>query len=220
MTALKIYRTHENIGIPTFATKQSACFDVAYNNAGKHEYTGYSSTNAPIKRFFTSDKLHIGPHERIMVPTGLILDIPVGYSVRVHPRSGLSLKNGIILANLEGVIDSDYVEELFLLIHNTSDVGFDIHNGDRLAQAELVKVEEYAIEETKEKPTVKTDRVGGMGSTGVKEVVGEFTTKSGKKFDVVEEKINPSTKSRVLKKKMVAKSDIVAVNTLDKKVKV
>lgn len=170
MTELKVYKTHENVSVPAFATKQSACFDLAYCNAGKHEYTGFSGTNAPIKRFYTSDKLHVGPHERIMVPTGLILDIPVGYSVRMHPRSGLSLKNGIVLANLEGVIDSDYVEELFLLIHNTSEVGFDIHNGDRLAQAELVKVEDYIIEETMEKPIIKTDRVGGMGSTGVQKI--------------------------------------------------
>jgi dUTP pyrophosphatase len=102
-----------------------------------------------------------------MVPTGLIFDIPKGYSIRVHARSGMSLKQGLVLANSEGVIDSDYVEETFVLIMNVSDNGHWLTPGDRIAQAELVKQEQFKIEERKTRPTVKTDRVGGMGSTGV-----------------------------------------------------
>jgi len=109
----------------------------------------------------------IAPGERMMVPTGLIFDIPEGYSVRIHPRSGISYKNGVVLANCEGVIDSDYVEEIYVLLHNTATVNFVITPGDRIAQAELVKMESYTIEETTERPAQKTDRAGGMGSTGI-----------------------------------------------------
>lgn len=167
MMELKFFKVHPNVDLPKMQTKQSACFDLMYCNAGKSEYKGYSSSNKEFTRTFTNASIYIGPHERVLVPTGLILDIPEGYSVRVHPRSGLSLKSGIILANSEGVIDADYVEELYLLIHNTSEVGIKFTNGDRLAQGELVKVEEYDIVETKTKPKIKTDRKGGLGSTGV-----------------------------------------------------
>ena len=105
-----------------------------------------------------------------MVPTGLILDIPIGYSVRLHPRSGLSLKQGLVLANAQGIIDSDYVEELFVLMYNMSDNVMTINNGDRICQGELIKTDKYTIEETLIQPKIKTDRKGGMGSTGVKNV--------------------------------------------------
>jgi hypothetical protein len=77
------------------------------------------------------------------------------------------LKQGLILANSEGVIDSDYIQELFVLLTNISENSHVIHNGDRIAQAELVKQEEYKIVETVTKPYAKTNRIGGMGSTGV-----------------------------------------------------
>lgn len=167
MTTLKIFKTHENVELPKFQTKQSACFDLAYNNAGKQVYKGFTQNNKAFERVFTDATILIGPHERVLVPTGLIFDIPVGYSVRIHPRSGLSFKNGLQLANCEAVIDSDYVEETFLLIHNTTEVAALFTNGDRLAQAELVKSEVYSIEGTTTQPTQKTDRAGGLGSTGV-----------------------------------------------------
>jgi dUTP pyrophosphatase len=134
---------------------------------GKFEYTGYSEMNRKFTRSFKDGRLYINLHDRVMVPTGLILDIPKGYSVRIHARSGLSLKQGLVLVNGEGVIDSDYIEEVFVLMTNLSTVGHWISPGDRIAQAELVKTENYKIEEIATRPEVKTDRRGGMGSTGV-----------------------------------------------------
>jgi dUTP pyrophosphatase len=107
------------------------------------------------------------PGDRILVPTGMIFDIPEGYSVRVHARSGTSLKQGLVLVNSEGVIDSDYIDETFVLLTNTSENGITINSGDRIAQAEMVKKEDYVIWETTSKPLPKTTRAGGMGSTGV-----------------------------------------------------
>jgi dUTP pyrophosphatase len=102
-----------------------------------------------------------------MVPTGLIMDIPKGYSVRLHARSGASLKQGLVLANAEGVIDSDYVQEVMVLVYNISGNAITIGSGDRIAQAELVKDSEYEIVETASRPMIKTNRTGGMGSTGI-----------------------------------------------------
>lgn len=168
MNRLSIYKTHPEIKLPVFATKQAACFDLSFNAQGKNEYKGFNSYNAPFTRAIRNDgSITIMPGDRVMVPTGLILDIPEGYSVRVHARSGLSLKQGLVLVNSEGVIDSDYVEELFVLLTNTSENQLVIKNGDRIAQAELVKKEEYVIWEIFEAPATKTDRNGGMGSTGV-----------------------------------------------------
>jgi dUTP pyrophosphatase len=153
--------------LPKFGTKQAACFDISFQAEGKATYSGYNSFNAPFTRSLSSGSIRIMPGDRILVPTGLIFDIPEGYSVRIHPRSGLSYKQGLILANLEAVIDSDYIQETFILLTNRSEVDQTINNGDRIAQAELVKKEEYVLWEIMEAPTQKTDRIGGLGSTGV-----------------------------------------------------
>ena len=167
MNRLSVYKTNPNIVLPAFATKQAACFDLSFQSAGKFEYSGYNGFNAPFTRVIHENKIVIMPGDRVMIPTGLIFDIPEGYSVRIHPRSGLSYKQGLILANLEAVIDSDYVHETYVLLTNQSENPISITNGDRIAQAELVKSEEYILWETFEAPTQKTDRVGGLGSTGV-----------------------------------------------------
>lgn len=170
MNRLNIYRTDPNVSLPKFATKGSACFDLSFQSAGKYEYTGYNAYNAPFTRALSDNKIVIMPGDRILVPTGLIFDIPEGYSVRIHPRSGLSYKQGLILANLEAVIDSDYIQETFVLLTNRSEVSITINSGDRIAQAELVKKEEYVLWEIYEAPTQKTDRAGGLGSTGVAKI--------------------------------------------------
>lgn len=167
MIRLKIYKTHSDIILPKFATKQAACFDLSFQAAGKTTYSGYNSYNAPFTREIANGRIRIMPGDRILVPTGLIFDIPEGYSVRIHPRSGLSYKQGLILANLEAVIDSDYVQETFVLLTNRSDVDQTINNDDRIAQAELVKREEYVFWEIFDAPEQKTDRDGGLGSTGI-----------------------------------------------------
>lgn len=168
MERLNIYKTHPQVSLPKFATKQAVCFDLAYQPYGKTEYTGFDQTNGPIKRFINSDgKIAIMPGDRILVPTGLIFDIPEGYSVRVHARSGLSLKQGLVLVNQEGVIDSDYYHETYVLLTNISQTHAHLMPGDRIAQAEMTKNAEYILWETEKEPQQKTDRVGGLGSTGI-----------------------------------------------------
>lgn len=168
MTTLKFWRVHTDVQLPKHQTDGSACFDMSFQGHGKRVVKGYNRSNKPIERIL-NDTLTIAPGDRMLVPTGLVMDIPEGYSVRLHARSGTSLKQGLVLANAEGVIDSDYVEEVFVLLHNMSDNAHTIRFGDRIAQAELVRNVEYDIEETASRPSTKTNRVGGMGSTGVSE---------------------------------------------------
>lgn len=167
MNRLNVYKTHPDIVLPKFATKQSACFDISFQAEGKALYHGYNRNNAPFSRPLSNGSIRIMPGDRILVPTGLIFDIPERYSLRIHPRSGLSYKQGLVLANLEAVIDSDYVEETFIILTNTAEVDQTIFHGDRIAQAEMIKQEEYVLWEIFDAPTQKTDRIGGLGSTGV-----------------------------------------------------
>tara|TARA_B000000557_G_C20555344_1_gene350707 strand:- start:309 stop:629 length:321 start_codon:yes stop_codon:yes gene_type:complete len=104
--------------------------------------------------------------ERVLIPTGLILDIPEGYSVRLHSRSGLAWKDGVYLTNCEGIIDYDYVEPVFVMMTNISQSPKTINNGDRICQAELVEKVYHSLVEIPEPPTRKTERDGGFGSTG------------------------------------------------------
>lgn len=166
MTVLKMWKTHHDVQIPKHHTSQSACFDLAFSSAGKGTYNGYSHMNKPFTRQMRG-AITVAPGERVLVPTGLIMDIPQGFSVRLHARSGTSLKQGLVLANAEGVIDADYVEEVFIMLYNISGNAITINSGERVAQAELVQNMEYTIEQTPARPLPKTQRVGGFGSTGI-----------------------------------------------------
>lgn len=166
MSLLKMFRLHPLVKLPSKQTEQSSCFDLMFQGYSNNTYTGYTRMNKPFTRVM-NNQIVLQPGDRVMVPTGLIMDIPEGYSVRVHARSGLSLKQGLVLVNAEGVIDSDFVQEVMVLLHNISENGITIMSGDRIAQAELVKDEQYAICESAIRPGVKTNRTGGFGSTGV-----------------------------------------------------
>lgn len=188
MLRLSFFKTHPHIELPRFATKGSACFDLSFQSAGKYTYKGYNSQNKEFSRnIHSGNQIYINPGDRILVPTGLILDIPEGYSVRVHARSGTALKKGLVLINAEGIIDSDYVDELFLLIHNASDNGHMLTSGDRIAQGEMIKNEEYALWETQTRPLIKSERIGGMGSTGVQLDVINYTSAPATPVIVTEE---------------------------------
>jgi dUTP pyrophosphatase len=200
MKRLSVYKTNPNIVLPRFATKQSACFDLSFQAEGKALYHGYNMNNAPFSRPMSTGEIRIMPGDRVLVPTGLIFDIPEGHSLRIHPRSGLSYKQGLVLANLEAVIDSDYIEETFIILTNISEVDQTIYHGDRIAQAELVKSEEYILWEIFEAPTQKTDRKGGIGSTGVMSGNITMTQEDLKKYTIQENA--PAKRSRGRPKKV------------------
>ena len=173
VTSLKFYRTTESAILPTFATKQSACFDLYANLVNGEEvqyYQAIATKVLPRKASFDINSnrsfIPINNEERMLIPLGLIADIPEGFSVRLHSRSGMAFKQGVYLTNCEGIIDSDYVDPMFAMITNMSNVPVKIYDGDRICQGELVRCEKYTLDESDEAPTQKTDREGGFGSTG------------------------------------------------------
>ncbi len=173
VTSLKFYRTTESAILPTFATKQSACFDLYANLINGEEvqyYQAIATKVLPRKVSFDINTnrsfIPINNEERMLIPLGLIADIPEGFSVRLHSRSGLAFKQGVYLTNCEGIIDSDYVDPMFAMVTNMSNVPVKIYDGDRICQGELVRCEQYTLDESDEAPTQKTDREGGFGSTG------------------------------------------------------
>lgn len=164
---LKVFKCSEKAIIPSYSTEASACFDVhACIESGK-TIKIFSETNTQLECGIMGDFITIPAKCRALIPTGCKFDIPQGHSVRLHPRSGLALKNGIMLANCEGVVDEDYIHEVFIAVYNVSSESFQIKHGDRIAQAELIQDVRTSICEVSEAPQVKTDRIGGFGSTGV-----------------------------------------------------
>jgi dUTP pyrophosphatase len=151
--------------LPQFATNGSACFDIC---ARLYKPTiAYGPQNVQVEIDGTDGFVDIPSGWRVLVPTGIILDIPQGFSVRLHSRSGLALKEGLILANAEGVIDSDYTQELMVMVTPISGSIVTVNDGMRICQGELVRNQPVAFTRSEFPPQQKTDRVGGFGSTGV-----------------------------------------------------
>lgn len=163
-----VFKLWEEAHLPVYGSSNAACFDLKASLQEGTEVSVYNLTNLKSNRKVDSDgEIIIYYGERMLVPTGLIFDLPSGHSMRIHPRSGLSLKNGVVVANCEGVVDSDYVQQTFVMLHNISDVPFHIKDGDRIAQGEVVVDTQTSFVLIDEQPLEKTNRTGGFGSTGV-----------------------------------------------------
>jgi dUTP pyrophosphatase len=109
--------------------------------------------------------LEMKPGDRIGVPTGLALEIPVGFEGQVRPRSGLALRAGVTILNAPGTIDSDYRGEVTVLLVNLGREPFTIDPGDRIAQLVIAPVTRCELEETDELSST-TRGSGGFGHTG------------------------------------------------------
>ncbi len=103
--------------------------------------------------------------ERSIVPTGIFMELPVGFEAQVRPRSGLAAKKGITVLNAPGTIDADYRGEVGVILVNLSHEDFVIKDGERIAQMVIAKHERAEWEEVE--TLTETDRgSGGFGSTG------------------------------------------------------
>lgn len=116
-------------------------------------------------RAFTTEEIVIKPMQRVLVPTGLHIELPVGYEAQIRPRSGLAYKHGISIVNSPGTIDADYRGEIKVLLINLSDTDFVINNGDRIAQMVIAKHETIVWETTEELSDTARGE-GGYGHTG------------------------------------------------------
>jgi dUTP pyrophosphatase len=109
--------------------------------------------------------LFVLPGKRVLVPTGLILEIPAGFEGQVRPRSGLALKHGITCLNTPGTIDWDYRGEVQVLLINLGDEDFTVTRGMRIAQLVIASISKLAVEE-RSLAGDTTRGSGGFGSTG------------------------------------------------------
>jgi dUTP pyrophosphatase len=165
---VKIRKLHEDARIPQYATEGSAGFDLV-----------------------ACEDVIIAPGETKLVRTGLAFEIPSGYELQIRPRSGISLKTKLRVANSPGTVDADFRGEVAVIIDNISkphprfflrhpsqwnitanrEGTYIIRKGDRIAQGVIAPVYRAAFEEVSE--LSETERgAGGLGSTGVKAEVG------------------------------------------------
>ena len=136
-------------------------------NRSSHSLPAYAtvgSSGMDIRAFIESP-IKMASMERILIPTGLFLEIPEGYEAQIRPRSGLAIKQGITCLNSPGTIDADYRGEIKVILINLSNEEQCIENGDRIAQMVFQRVEQVQLEEVDF--ISKSDRAeGGFGHTG------------------------------------------------------
>lgn len=114
---------------------------------------------------FIAEPIILKPNTKALIPTGLFMEIPVGFEAQVRPRSGLAFKHGITVLNSPGTIDADYRGEVKVLLINLGTDDFEIKTGERIAQMVIAKHETAEWEITTE--LSETNRgAGGYGSTG------------------------------------------------------
>ncbi len=149
MTRLNIIRLPhgENLELPSYETEEAAGMDL----------------RAAV---LPDEPMNLKPGERKLVPTGMIMEIPVGHEGQIRPRSGLAYKNGITCLNTPGTIDADYRGEVMVLLINHGEEAFVIERGMRIAQMVIAPVTQVEIAEAS--LANETERgAGGFGSTGV-----------------------------------------------------
>ncbi|MEY3349138.1 MAG: dUTP diphosphatase [Bacteroidota bacterium] len=138
-------------------------------NKSTHALPAYatSGSSGMDLRAFLSHPITLAPMQRMLVPTGLFMEIPQGFEAQVRPRSGLAIKQGITCLNTPGTIDADYRGEIKVILINLSNEPQVIEDGDRIAQMVFQKVEQVEWVETDHLgETLRSE--GGFGHTGKK----------------------------------------------------
>ena len=131
--------------LPAYETPQSAGMDIRAN------------PDAPVT---------LKPMQRALIPTGLFIELPVGYEAQMRPRSGLALKKGITLLNTPGTIDADYRGEIGVILINLSTEDFTVTDGERICQMVVAPHSRVAWVETE--TLADSERgAGGFGHTGM-----------------------------------------------------
>ncbi len=128
------------------------------------EYATDGSAGMDLRANLTEDQ-HIQPGERVMVSTGIFIELPDGYEAQIRPRSGLAIRQGITCLNSPGTIDSDYRGEIKVILINHSREEQVIHHGDRIAQMVIQQFERVKWKEVKKVNETKRNE-GGFGHTG------------------------------------------------------
>jgi dUTP pyrophosphatase len=136
-------------------------------NRSRHPLPAYETAGAAGMdlRASLSESLTLRPLERALVPTGLYIELPLGYEAQVRPRSGLAAKKGVTVLNSPGTVDADYRGEIKVILVNLSSETFVVEDGERIAQ--LVVAKHERVEWLQAEELEETRRgAGGFGSTG------------------------------------------------------
>ena len=130
------------------------------------EYATILSAGLDLKANL-SESILLKPLQRLLIPTGLFIELPAGFEAQIRPRSGLAFKHGLTVLNSPGTIDADYRGEIKVLLVNLSETDFIVNNGERIAQMIIAKHEQIIWE-----PVIQLEKsnrgAGGFGSTGNK----------------------------------------------------
>lgn len=170
MINLNVYRLGPDVKLPTYKTPLSACFDLFYCPTTNH-ITGYDKHNAQFERELLFGKTtYINPGDRMLMPTGIVMKLREchsvetfaditrekeelrQFSVRLHSNSDLALRCGIMLANTEGIIDVDFQQQIYVLLHNISETVQVISPNTKIAQGEVLVNELVQIIELNDMP--------------------------------------------------------------------
>lgn len=148
---VKIRTLDRNVVIPQYQSKEAAGFDVRW-------FDPYLN------------QIIILPGVQEILRTGLEFCLPKGYELQIRPRSGLSAKHALSITNSPGTLDSDYRDELKILLINLGKNAVEIERGDRIAQCVLAPIYQAVFEEVEyfSDEDMERDRGGGFGSTGIK----------------------------------------------------
>ena len=147
-------------------TTQAVKMEIVLKNGGaipqmgKEGSAGYDITSI--------DSVWVPAFGRKLIHTGVHIKIPRGYEIQVRPRSGLAYKKGLTVLNSPGTIDYGYLDEIGVILINTSNVAVNIDKGERIAQLVLKKVEEMELLKVDTFTDIEYDRDGGFGSSGEK----------------------------------------------------
>ena len=142
---IKIYNKSKH-ELPQYATPQSAGMDLKAN---------------------IDNPITLTPGARVLIPTGLFMELPIGYEAQVRPRSGLAIKKGLGVLNSPGTIDADYRGEVCVILINLSAEPFEIQDGERIAQMVVARYEQ--AQWTEVESLDETERgEGGFGHSGEK----------------------------------------------------
>ncbi len=141
---------------------------VSIVNSSKHKLPHYETefSAGMDLRANIDEPIILKSLDRAIIPTGLFIELPKGFEAQIRPRSGLAAKFGITVLNTPGTIDADYRGEIKIILVNLSNHGFQINDGERIAQMVVAKHE--VVEWFQVSTLNKTERgAGGFGHTGI-----------------------------------------------------
>lgn len=134
----------EDLPLPQYATKFASGMDL------------FAAVTEPVK---------LKPFQRVLIPTGISIELPPGYEAQIRPRSGLALKHGITVLNTPGTIDADYRGEVGIILINLGQKDFTVERGMKIAQMVISPVCHAVLKERELSSTERAE--GGFGSTGI-----------------------------------------------------